>query len=286
MRKVLIFELSANLAVAAIKAVVGLSIGALAVLADALHSVVDAAGSVVGITAISMSKAPADREHPYGHLKIEMVAAAAIGLLIGGVGLRLLVSVVDALRSGSAPVSPGPGGYGLMATVLVVNIVVAAVEQRAARRLGSELLSADAAHTASDVLVTCTVIASLVASGLGVPLVDAIAALLVVLLILRLSWSILRRNVAVLIDRAPLDAERVRAVALEVDGVASCHRVRSAGPAQNARADLHIHLDPELSLREAHDLSHQVEERLRQEFPELVDVTIHVEPWDDVEESL
>src|SRR5262249_45423184 len=115
-----------------------------------------------------MPKAPPDREHRYGHHKIETLAAAFIGLLIAGGAVRFAVSAVEALARGREPPVAGAGGFAVMLGTLAVNIAVTRYEHRRGRELGSAFLVADAAHTLSDVFVTVRVIGALVAPPPGV----------------------------------------------------------------------------------------------------------------------
>jgi cation diffusion facilitator family transporter len=177
-------------------------------------------------------------------------------------------------------------GILLMAATLVVNVFVAIYEHRRGKQLGSAFLVADAAHTASDVLVTIGVIAALALTRTGVGRADAVAALLVMAVIARVAWKILAANLGVLVDRAMIPADAVRDVALSIPGVAGCHRVRTRGLEGAVHLDLHLLVDGRLRVREAHGLSHRVEDALRRRFAEIVDVTIHVEPDDEEDEGL
>jgi cation diffusion facilitator family transporter len=183
---------------------------------------------------------------------------------------------------------PEVSGYGLalMGGTLAVNVLVAVYEHRRGKQLGSAFLIADAAHTASDVFVTIGVIVALALSKMGVARADAVAALVVMVVIARVAWNILYANIGVLVDRAMIPWERVRDTAMSVQGVEGCHRVRSRGIEGAVQLDLHLLVDGDLPLRDAHGISHAVENKLRAAFPEVVDVTIHIEPADDEDEGL
>jgi cation diffusion facilitator family transporter len=275
-----------NVLVALVKGVYGWLSGSLAVASDALHSLLDAGSNVVGLVVLRYASHPPDEEHPYGHRKIEIVAAAAIGVLITAVAVSFAWSAVEALvGERPAPVVSGRG-IALMAGTLVVNLFVAIYEWRRGKALGSAFLVADAAHTASDVFVTIAVIGSLALSRAGVARADAIAALIVMAVIARVAWRILAANVGVLVDHARISADAVRAAVRTVPGVEGCHRIRSRGPEGAVQLDLHLLLEGAMTLREAHRRSHLVEDALRKRFPEIVDVTIHMEPEDEEDEGL
>jgi cation diffusion facilitator family transporter len=285
-QRVILEILALNLAVAIAKAGYGWFSGSLAVTSDALHSLLDAASNVVGVVVLRIALAPPDDEHPYGHRKMEIVAAAFIGVLIASGSLRFAWSAIDALLSRRAAPQVTAAGFVVMAATLLVNLWVARYEHRRGRELGSAFLVADAAHTKSDIYVTIAVIGSLVATRLRVRSADPLVALGVLAVIAWVAWRILSANLGILVDRAILDARRVREAASAVTGVTGAHRVRSRGIEGAVHLDLHLQLDGELTLREAHAISHAVEDRLRQTFSGLVDVTIHTEPAEEPEEGL
>lgn len=284
--RVLVQILVLNIAVALAKAIYGALSGSLAVASDALHSLLDGASNVVGVIALRMAARPPDPEHPYGHAKVEIVAAALIGLFIAGGAMRYGYGATRALLEGRPAPVIGPEGIAILALTLCVNVFVAWWERARGRALSSTFLTADASHTASDVLVTVGVIASMVATYLGVQWADPAASIGVIGVIGFVGWRIISRNVDVLIDRAAIDPAEVTRVACGVDGVHGCHRVRSRGVGLQVHLDLHLLVDGAIPLRKAHALSHEVEERLRAQIPGLRDVTIHVEPSEDPEEIL
>jgi cation diffusion facilitator family transporter len=275
-----------NLAVAAAKAAYALWAGSLAVGTDAVHSFLDAGANVIGLIALRLAAQPADPEHPYGHRKFEIVAATAIGVVIAVGVFELGSSAIAALLDGRPAAEPPAAGFAVVGGTWIVNMFVAAYEARAGRELGSPFLLADAGHTASDVIVTAGVLASLAAARYGIAWADAVGALVVLLFVARVAWGILTSNLGVLVDRVVVDPEAVRKVALAVPGVADCHRVRSRGTDLHAQVDLHLLIAGEIPLRQAHAVAHDVERALRQAFPAVKDVTIHMEPDDDDDEGL
>lgn len=284
--RVLWITLVLNLAVALAKGIFGLATGAMAITTDAIHSTVDATANVIALFATRMANQPPDSTHPYGHRKFEIVAAAAIGVGVGAAAVRFAWDAGAALLHGRPALHPSGLGFGVILTTWVVNAFVATYEARRGRQLESAILLADASHTASDVVVTGAVLISYTASAYGVAWADPVGALVVVAIIARVAWKVLSSNLSVLVDRAVVDPAAVCAIASAVPGVADCHRVRSRGTGGAVHVDLHIQVDGDLSLREAHELAHQVEDRLCKEMPVIVDVTVHVEPDDDDPESL
>jgi cation diffusion facilitator family transporter len=285
-RRVLALVLLLNAAVFAAKAVYGLWSGSLAIASDAIHSLADAAANVIGLIVLRFADAPPDPGHPYGHRKLEVVAAAAIGISISLVATRFAWDAVDALSHGREAPHTSLLGFVVIGGTWLVNLFVARYEARRARELDSAFLAADAAHTASDLLVTAGVAASFTGSYLGAMWADPVGALVIIVFIGRIAWNILSSNITILVDRAVVDADRVAEVSRTVAGVSDVHRVRSRGTDAAAQVDLHLLIDGDVPLREAHAIAHRVEARLRVEMPAIVDVTIHMEPADDPEEGL
>ncbi|RMH41437.1 MAG: cation transporter [Deltaproteobacteria bacterium] len=285
-RRVLWIILWLNAIVAAAKGAYAWWSGSLAVGTDALHSVLDASANVIGLVALWLADRPADAGHPYGHRRFEIVAAAAIGVVMAAGVLQFGWTAARAL-AGGRPVAPAPPlGFAVVGGTWAVNLFVAAYEARRGRALGSPLLVADAGHTASDVLVTAAVMASLVASRFGIQWADAAVALAVLGAVAYVAWRIVTRNLAVLVDAAAVDPDEVRAAAASVPGVVDCHRIRSRGPEHHVHLDLHVRLHGDLSLRRAHAIAHDLEDAIRARIPAVADVTIHMEPDDDEPEAL
>jgi cation diffusion facilitator family transporter len=285
-KRVLIIVLVLNLVVAVAKAVYGAWSGSLVIAADALHSFLDAAANVAGLVALRWAEAPPDPGHPYGHRKIEIAAAAGIGVLLVVGALEVGGSAVNGLLHGREPPATSVIGFVVIIATWVINLFVATYEHRRAVRLDSAYLAADAMHTASDLAVTGAVLIAYTGVFFGVEWADPVGTILVMLVIVRVTWNVLGENLSVLIDRVAIDPARVRDLAMTVPGVSDCHRVRSRGLARAAYVDLHLHVDGALSLHAAHELSHQVEDVLHRELPEIADITIHIEPEGDPPEAL
>lgn len=275
-----------NLAVAVTKAAYALAVGSLSVGTDAMHSFLDAGANVIGLIALRLAAQPPDSEHPYGHRKFEIVAATSIGVIITAGVIEFGWGAIRALIDGRPAVETPAIGFAIIGGTWVVNMFVATYEARKGKQLDSPFLLADAGHTASDVVVTGAVLLSLGAARLGIAWADAAGALFVLVIVARVAWSILSSNLSVLVDRAVIDADRVRNIALAIDGVQDVHRIRSRGTDVHAELDLHLLIDGELPLRRAHEIAHNVEDAVRLAMPEIHDVTIHMEPEDDEEEAL
>lgn len=276
-RRVLARVLLANLAVTAVKILLGLYTGSLAVVADGFHSLVDSSSNLIGLAALRLAERPADERHPYGYRRYETVGAFAIGVMLLGAALEIGRAILSRL-SGAPPPEISPVALLVLALTLPVNVLIAVQESRRGRQLGSELLLADAAHTRTDLLVTLSVLVSLAGGLYGLPWLDLAVAGVVVVLILRASFGILRDAAGWLADATIADPERVEAIARSVPGVMYVHRIRSRGTPDEGFVDLHVKVNPEMSTSQAHAIASSVEERLKGEIPQVVDALVHIEP--------
>ncbi len=249
----------------------------MSILSDGFHSLTDSASNVVALVGVSVARRPPDANHPYGHRKYETMASLAILAFLGVVLVQVLWAAADRLLNGGTP-RVFPEGIGLMTITLVVNVLVVTYEHRAARRLRSEVLSADAKHTRSDVLTTVAVIGALLGVWWGYPILDPMAALLVAGFIGHACWGIAQEASRILSDEIVIAEAEVRDVVQSVPQVIGCEKIRTRGSADHAFLDLHLWLDGDMTLQQAHTTSHVVKDRLMAKFPALADVVIHIEP--------
>src|SRR5687767_2771981 len=168
-RSVLVRILFLNLAVALAKIIFGQISGSISILSDGFHSLTDGASNVVALVGLRLARKPPDANHPYGHRKFETLAAGGIALFLLIVVVEVAQAAFTRFRSGGAP-SVSVTSFAIMLATLAMNIAVVRSERKAAARLSSELLLADARHTQSDVLTSIAVIAALAGSAAGYPL--------------------------------------------------------------------------------------------------------------------
>lgn len=276
--------LGLNLLVAVAKLVYAGQSGALAIKADGLHSLIDAMSNVVGLIGIFVARRPPDDNHPYGHRKYETFAALAVAMLMLFGCWEIGATAFARLRHPDAP-HVNAAGFLVLGLTIGINLFVVWIERSEGRRLQSELLIADAAHTRSDLMASLVVLASFGAAQLGVAWTDVPAAALIIGLILRAGFEILRGTLSTLSDERRIAPALVEAAALEEDGVLEVHNVRSRGPNDDIHVDLHVLVHPGIAISDAHSIGHRVERRLRERWPSFTDVVVHVEPALDSERA-
>ena len=277
-KRVLLVALAVNISMTLLKLVLGLLTGSLAVLADAMHSATDGFSSLLGLLTNGLSDPEPDRDHPYGHHKYEAIGALAIAAFILFTAFEILQTAVDRLRAGLQPLRLEGQGLWLLLMVLGFNILLASYERSEGRRLGSQLLKADAAHTSSDVWTTAVVLVGLSgAVWLKLPWLDVALAIPLCLLLVRVCWTVLRTNLPLLVDQIAIAPEAIHQVAMDVPGVLNCHDIASRGVlGQQVFIDMHMVVDAN-DLPTAHRITELVEEHLESRFGR-VRCTIHLEP--------
>lgn len=278
MATVLVRVLLLNLAVAVAKIAFGYASGAISILSDGFHSLTDAASNVAGLIGVRAARQPPDEDHPYGHRKYETVAAAVVGVFLLLLVIEVVRNAFNHLTGRSEPHAITAASFVVMIVTVLVNLAVVAYESRAAERLGSEVLLADAMQTRGDVWSSMTVIAALIGARLGLPILDPLAALVVAGFIGHAGYQVARATTGILSDRIVISDADLEQVVMSVPGVIGCEKIRTRGSADHVFLDLHVWMPPDLSLHDAHDLSHVVKDRLMARYPQIADAVIHIEP--------
>jgi len=272
--RILVLEGSANVFVLGLKTLVGFSTGSMAVIADAVHSLTDVVNNIIAWIVVRESNQPADREHPYGHKKFEMLAVFVLATLLATIAIEIAIRSLtrDTLQ-------PRMSSWGLyvMIVVLIMNITIATWQRRWAKRLGSPILLADASHTFADVLTTIVVIIGWQLSVRGYPWLDTVCALGVAAVILYLAFGLFRSVVPVLVDEMAIEPEELIAAISVVDGVVDVPRVRSRWVGADRAVDVIVTVLPALTTVESHAIADKVEHLLESQF-EVADISVHVEP--------
>jgi cation diffusion facilitator family transporter len=231
----------------------------------------------MGLVGLRFSSKPPDADHPYGHRKFETLAAAGIFAFLMLVVVEVVQTAVGSLRTGESP-QVTSYSFAVIIVTLLTNLAIVRYEAGEGRRLHSELLLADAAHTQSDVWTSCAVLVSLTAVRIGYTWLDPIGAMLIAIFIARTGYQIGLQTSGILADRVVLAEDQIRPVVMSVPEVVGCHQIRTRGSYDHTFLDLHVWFAPDTPLYEAHRLSHIVKDRLMEAFPQIADAIIHIEP--------
>jgi cation diffusion facilitator family transporter len=278
-RRVLLFTLVLNVIVAAAKIIIGLVSGALSITADGFHSLIDGSSNVVALVANRLAERPPDSDHQYGHRRFETIAALAIGGFLLVTAWEITSSALDRLGGSGEPPILSPLTFVVMLGTLAINLFVTIYEGREGRRLNSELLTADATHTRTDVFVSVSVLVSMAIVVLFKwAWADTAAALVIVALILRAAWSVLGQAAGVLVDKAPYSPEELTTWVGKVPDVKKVIRARSRGPLDAAYVDIDVLVAREMTADHTAALASAIRAHLESHISGLAEVEVHFVP--------
>lgn len=254
--------------------------GSVALLSDALESIINVATAVTALVAVQVSQRPADANHPYGHSKIEYLSAVIEGVLIVGAAVAILWEAAQAYQA-PRPLDQPFTGLAISTVATLLNLVWSAVLQRRGRALGSPALVADGRHLQTDVVTSVGVIVGVVLVFLtGRLVLDPTIAALVALHVLWSGWQVMKESVGGLMDEAvPEDVlARIRAlIACNAEGAIEAHDIKSRAAGNQTFVEFHLVVPGSMNVSDAHDICDRIERVLRTEIPNT-STSIHVEP--------
>ena len=285
-RQVTLAGLAINLALSAVKFAAGVLGNSQAVVADAVHSLSDTATDVAVLVGVKFWSKPPDDCHPHGHQRIEFLVTIFIGLLLAAVALGLVYNALVTLHE---PHRSPPGPIAFFAAVL--SIFTKELLYRwtisVGREIRSTALIANAWHHRSDGLSSVPAAAAVAGAVLvpGLAFLDHLGAIVVSIFIFQAAWKIVHPSVEQLVDRgAPEEICRgIEQLAATTPGVLGVHAIRTRHIGSGIEVDLHVLVDPEISVEEGHRISEEVKRRLVEYVSDVVDVVVHLEPYKDGE---
>jgi len=283
-KKVTIIGLVTNIFLAFSKTLLGFIGQSQALIADGVHSMADLISDLIVLVAAKQASRKADEEHPYGHGRFETVAEVALGSFLVAVAAGILIDALTRIYEPERLLSPT--WFALVAAVISIlaNESLFQYTIRVAKKIKSTLLTANAWHHRSDAISSIIALVGIAGAMMGFPVLDAVAAIGVSLLIAKVGWDITWRSLRELVDTAlaPEKVEEIRKVILSVNGVKAVHSLRTRSVGSNALVDVHILVvNSRISVSEGHQISERVSRQLISEIEDVTDVTVHIDPEDD-----
>jgi cation diffusion facilitator family transporter len=260
------------------KLIVGLLTGSLGILSEALHSGLDLIAAAITLIAVRVADIPADKEHNYGHGKVENLSAMIETFLLVITCFWIIYEAINRLIS-SHPIEVKYYSYIVIITSIIIDISRSRALYKVARKYNSQALLADALHFSTDIWSSFVVLIGLVSYDfLHIGYADSVAALLVAIIVLGISYRLGKKAFDVLIDRAPTDIiDQVDLVIRKIPGVLKYHDLRVREGGAYKFVELNIHVNKGMSLEDAHAISENVEEEISKMIPQCK-VTVHIEP--------
>jgi cation diffusion facilitator family transporter len=290
--RVAALSVASNSVLVVFKLIVGVVIGSVSVLSEAIHSGTDLIAALIAFFAVKMSGKAADEEHPFGHTKVENISAAIEALLIFAAAVWIIVEAVRKLIS-PRPIETVGWGVGVMLISTIANLIVSQMLFKIGKETDSAALTADAWHLRTDVYTSVGVMAGLGIIWLGgfffpalnLSWIDPVAAIAVAGLIIHAAYDLTRHSVQDLVDQSIPEEEKQwmqNYLSSLYPTVRSFHRLRTRKAGATRFINLHLALDSKLTVAESHAIGDKIVADFKKHFPHDVDVIVHIEPCDGV----
>lgn len=284
--KVTIACIFGNIVLSALKLAAGILGGSKAMVADALHSASDIVATSVVLVGIKVAQKPADREHQYGHGKVEPIAAAFVGITLVVAAILIVKGIVDSIIQHTFT-TPTFLALGAAVVSIVVKEAMFRITYSTGKQIKSEAIIADAWHHRSDAYSSIGtfigILGSIIGGKLGIPFLqylDPIAGAVVACMIFKVAYDILKHSIKGLMDSAP-DSEqlnKIGGVVSEIGGIVSVPDIKARYIGQRLFIDLAIEVDAKISVDEGHTIAEHAKSRIIEHVPDAYDVMVHVEP--------
>lgn len=265
------------------KLIVGFASHSHALIADGIHSFSDLFTDGLVLYAASHANQAADEEHPYGHRRIETVATVVLGVILVAVAIGIAIDAGQRLFEPERLLKPGMIALIVAAISIVSKEAIYHYTMRTARKVRSDLLRANAWHSRTDAISSIIVFIGIAGTMAGLDYLDALGAIGVALMIIKIGWDLMWRSLRELVDTG-LEPDRIKAIResiLSIDGVSALHMLRTRRMGGDALADVHLQVSSVISVSEGHHISEAVRATLIRDIEEISDVTVHIDTEND-----
>lgn len=282
--KVSTVSIVANVVLTVLKLMAGIIAHSGAMISDAIHSASDVFSTIVVIIGIKISRKESDKNHPYGHERLECVAAIVLATILAVTGLGIGYSAVTKITGGDYAGLTVPGILALLAAVLSILVKEGMYQYTKiyAKRIDSSALMADAWHHRSDALSSVGALIGIAGARMGFPILDPVASLVICFFIEKAAYDIFMDAVDKMVDKA-CDEEmenRLRDCAMEQDGVMGIDLLHTRVFGNKIYVDIEISADGSKTLKESHEIAECVHDSIEKSFPKVKHIMVHVNPAD------
>jgi cation diffusion facilitator family transporter len=281
--RVAFYSVLAAIVLTTFKIVVGVWTNSLGILSEALHSGLDLVAAVITLFAVRVSDKPADKTHNYGHGKVENMSALVETLLLFITCFWIIKEAVTRLTTGKVEIEVTFWSFAVVIVSIAIDFSRSRALSRVAKKHNSQALEADALHFSTDIWSSSVVLLGLICAGFGFLSADAIAALLVALIVIYVSYKLGKKSIDALLDKTPEDAVlKIDAVLQSAKGITRYHDLRVRTMGAETQVEINIHVTSGITIEEAHRISHDVEHEIMNAI-ERCEVHIHIEPEEAIE---
>ncbi|MFH1051708.1 MAG: cation diffusion facilitator family transporter [bacterium] len=260
------------------KLVVGIMTRSLGILSEAMHSGLDLIAAVITYFSVRVSDKPADFDHNFGHGKIENLSALIQTLLLLITCVWIIYEAVSRLYSGDVHIEVNIWSYIVVVSSIIIDFSRSRALSKAAKKHNSQALEADALHFSTDIWSSSVVLLGLICANFGFYYADSIAALFVAIIVIFVSFKLGKRSIDMLLDKSPQDIiDKINVILADIDDITNFHDVRVRTSGADIFVELNIHVNPELSIEAAHEITHKVEADIKNKIGRC-DIHIHTEP--------
>lgn len=282
-RKVTLIGSAIDLSLGVAKIIVGVIGSSQALIADGIHSLSDLATDGLVLFAVKHGSREADEKHPYGHGRIETLSTVILGAALVAVAIGIAYDAI--LRLMHPELLPHPGWLALTVAVISVGSKewIYHYTMRTADKFNSNLLRANAWHSRSDAISSVVVVIGVLGSMNGLNYLDAVAAIVVGIMVAKIGADLVWQSIQELIDTAmePEQIEKICNAIQSVDGVQALHMLRTRRMGSDGMVDVHILVNSKISVSEGHRIGDTVRAQIIREVDDVTDVMVHIDPEDD-----
>ncbi|HUW06044.1 MAG TPA: cation diffusion facilitator family transporter [Williamwhitmania sp.] len=260
------------------KIVIGVLTGSLGILSEALHSTLDLVAAVITFFSVRVSDKPADNDHNFGHGKVENLSAFLETILLLITCVWIIYEAIHRLVTGNTVIEINVWSFVVVLTSIAIDFTRSRALLKVAKETNSQALEADALHFSTDIWSSTVVLFGLIFASFGIYLADPIAALAVAAIVIYISVRLGKKSIEVLLDKVPEETRRkVEGIMAKVSEITAFHDLKVRTSGADTFVEVNIHVDPELSIGEAHMITDKIEDDIREAIPRC-EVHVHAEP--------
>lgn len=285
-RKAVSVAIIGNVGLTIFNFIVGILSGSTALVAEAAHTFSDILTSTITFIGFRISLKPPDKLHPYGHGRAEPLVGLVIVVFLGIIAFEILTQVYNKIVLGGPITPPETIAAGMALIGVVINFLMTTYMMRTGKKINSPAIIADAQHQKVDIFSSAAIFAGVIGSKLGFPILDPIVAIFIAIMVLKTAFDVGRENINNIMGTVPSKEilGNINECALSVKGVLGIHNVRINFLGPYASVELHVTVGEDLSLKEAHEIAHNVEKKIVEDIEVISMVTVHVCPEGDDDE--